>query len=244
MRFLLAAIIAISLLAILGLTATGGHSSSIASLSTTGPITKAEATAYANAVNLRVADVPEMISVGLEGEHKEPSLVDTACGLHESHVHVADVKSPTFRSGGNGGGVPLQEVKSDVEVVPTVALAARKLAHLQAHLQSPRDRACLERVYGQLFAKGLNKGRTHFSLGRTTVSSLRHTLPRSFGIRVVVPFTFTVNELTVHTRLYIDGFGFIVGRAGVSLFSIRFTRPPVVATEQRLESVLYGRAKG
>jgi hypothetical protein len=155
---------------------------------------------------------------------------------------VADVKSPTFRSGGNGGGVPLQQVSSDAEVMPTVALADRKLAQIQADIGSPRARACLERVYGQIFAKELTKGHAHFTLGRTTVSVLHPTVPRSFGLRVVIPFAGTVNGLTVQTRLYVDGFGFVVRRAGVSLVTIRFTYPVPAATEQRLLSLLHSRA--
>jgi hypothetical protein len=238
------ALAAVGLLAVPWVVSGCGETASAHLLRTNGTITKTEATNYAQSVNLIPADVPEMVSIGFEGDQKEASsLIDTTCGLRESHTHVADVKSPTFRSGGNGGGVPLQEVKSDVEVVRTAALADRKLTIIHADIQSARKRACLERVYGQTFAKGLSKGRTRFSLGRTIVSPLHPTLPRSFGIRVVIPFTFTINGMVVHTGLYVDGFGFIVGPAGVSLTTLRFTYPVPASTEQRLLSLLYGRAK-
>jgi hypothetical protein len=220
-----------------------GETANAHSLPANGPITKAEATTYANEVNLRPADVPEMVSIGVEAEHKEASsLIETACGIREGHRHVVDVKSPTFRSGGNGGGVPLQRVSSDVEVVPTVALADRKLAQVQADIRSPHARACLERVYGQIFAKELSKERIHFTVGRTTVSVLHPAVPRSFGLRVVIPFALAVNGSTVHTRVYVDGFGFVVGRAGVSLVTTRFTYPVPATTEQRLLSLLHSRA--
>src|SRR5690242_20120341 len=131
------ALAVVSLLAIGGVVSGCGETANAHSLPANGPITKAEATAYANEVNLRPADVPEMVSIGVEREHKEASsLIEARCGIREGHVHLADVKSPTFRSGGNGGGVPLQEVSSDVEVMPTVALADRKLAQIQADLRS------------------------------------------------------------------------------------------------------------
>jgi hypothetical protein len=243
-RWPIGVLAAVALLAVAWAVSGCGETATAHLLRTNGAITKAEATTYAQAVNLTPADVPEMVSIGFEGEQKEgSSRINTTCGLRESHVHVADVTSATFRSGGNGGGAPLQDVKSDVEVVRTTALADRKLAIIQADIRSPQKRACLERAYGRTFAKGLSKGRTRFSLGRTTVSPLHPALPRSFGIRIVIPFTFTVNGLAVHTRLYVDGFGFIVGPAGVSLTTLRFTYPVPTSTEQRLLSLLYGRAK-
>lgn len=235
---------AVALLAVGSALSGCGETATAHGLHSSGPITKAVATAFANAVNLTPADVPGTASIGLEGEHKEGhSLTETMCGLRESHVHVADVQSPTFRSGGNGGGVPLQEVKSDVEVVATAALAGRKLAHIESEIQSPRARACLERAYARIFAKELSKGRNAFALGRATVSVLHPAMPRSFGIALVLPFALKVNGLTVHTGLYVDGFGFIDGQAGVSLTAIRFTRPIPTETEQRLLALLYRRAK-
>jgi hypothetical protein len=243
-RPLMPATVRLALVAVAAPVAGCGENSSASPLPTHGPVTKAEATAYANAVNLGPTDVPEMVGIGVEGEHKEVSPLIETCGIRERHADdVADVKSPTFRSGGNGGGVPLQEVKSDVEVMSTAALADRKLAHTQAAIHSPRIRACLARVYAQIFAKPFAKGNRPLSLGRTTVSALHPALPRSFGMRVVVPFALTVNGLKVDTRLYVDALAFIVGRAAVSLVTLRFTYPVPAATEQRLLSLLYGRAK-
>jgi hypothetical protein len=109
-----------------GLIGGGGEAQGAPPLNPNGPITMAEATAYAHVVNLGVADVPGMVSISLEGEHNEgPPKDEAVCGVRESHVHVVDVHSPRFES---GEGFELAEVESEVEVMPTAALAARKLA--------------------------------------------------------------------------------------------------------------------
>jgi hypothetical protein len=54
-----------------GLIGGGGEAQGAPPLNPNGPITKAEATAYAHVVNLGVADVPGMVSISLEGEHNE-----------------------------------------------------------------------------------------------------------------------------------------------------------------------------
>jgi hypothetical protein len=242
MRFLVAAIIAIALLAIGALTTIGG-ATSVPSLRTMGTSSKAEATAYANAVNLGVADVPGMVSVSQEGEEKaEKYPVTSRCGLQESHVHVVDIHSPTFR---RGDGLQLKEVRSDVEVVPTVALADRKLAQIQADIRSPSARACLKRVYTQIFARSLTKGvtgRARVTFGRTTLTFPHPTVPRSFGLRLVFPFTVIGTVRSIGGSFDVDAFGFVAGPAAISLTSFGFSGP--APTEQHLLSLLYSRAKG
>jgi hypothetical protein len=242
MRLLLAAVIAIALLTIGALTAIGGGSS-VPSLSSTGPVTKAAATAYANAVNLGVADVPGMVSLSLESEHKERrSPLEAKCHVLESHVHVVDIQSPKFR---HGEGFQLEEVKSDVEVMPNVALADRELRQIESEFKSPRALACVRRGFAQSLARGLTKGvagRARVTVGRTTLSLLHPAVGHSFGLRVAFPFTITGPARSIGSTFYADAIGFFVGPAGIGLTTLSFSHPP--ATEQHLLSVLFSRARG
>jgi hypothetical protein len=77
--------------------------------------------------------------------------------------------------------------------------------------------------------------------GSTRISVLHPTLPHSFGLRVVVPVTFTIAGLPVPVRIYIDQVGFVVGPAVVGLNDISFSGR--FGMEQRLLSLLYSRAK-
>jgi hypothetical protein len=213
-----------------------------AALPTSGPVTKAEATAYAHAVNLTPADVPGMINVSQEGEEREKTThpVESRCRLRESHVHVADVHSPTFRS---GEGLQLELAVSDVEVVPTVALADGKLTQVEADLRSRRARACLKRTYAAIFGRSLAKGvagRAGLTVGRATLTVLHPSVPRSFGLRVVVPFTITGTLRSISASVEVDAYGFVAGRTAVSLLRLSFSGP--VSADTHLLSLLYERA--
>src|SRR5579862_8994741 len=103
-------------LAIVGGTLVGCGSTDVATIRSSGPITKAEATAFARAINLGARDVPGMVSTSLEGEHKEESLDEVNCGPRQSHAHLVNIDSPTFRS---GEGFQTAQARSSVEVVST-----------------------------------------------------------------------------------------------------------------------------
>jgi hypothetical protein len=238
MRMLVAAIIAIGVLTI-GALATIGAGSSVPSLRTHGPITKAEATAYAHAVNLGVADVPGMVSVSLEEEEKvKRTEVEFArcAGAVNPNRRVVAINSPHFRS---GSGPQFEEVTSHVEVMPGAELAARDLAAIH----TPLARACLARSGQRQFAKGFANGAR---VGRIAVLAMPDPLPyaHSFALRLVIPLTFKRAGLPLHTRLYEDELGFVAGPVEISLTAIAFSRPGASATEQRLLSLLHGRAKG
>jgi hypothetical protein len=232
---------AAALLALGGVLSGCGATANAHPLRSNGPITKTEAILYAQAVNLIPADVPEMVSVSQEGEDRERNhSVTSRCGLRESHVHVVDIHSPTFRS---GDGLQLKEVLSDVEVVPTVALADRKLAQIEADIRSPRARGCLEHLYTQIFARSLTKGvagRARVRFGRSTLTFPHPSVPRSFGLRLRIPFTVTGTVRSIGGSFDVDAFGFLAGRAAIGLTSFGFSR--LGPTEQRLLSLLHSRA--
>jgi hypothetical protein len=93
------------------------------------------------------------------------------------------------------------------------------------------------------FAHGLDKG-ISFSLGRVAISPLPHLLSRSFALRIVIPLSFArAGSVPFHTHVYVDALGFVTGPAEISLTATGFSSPVPTATEQRLLSLLYSRAK-
>jgi len=216
-----------------------GSGSDVPSLKMSGPITKAEATAYAHAVNLAVADVPEMTSTSLEEEKQADasSVHEALCaGAANPHLKVIDVESPEFHLGESD-----EFIASSVEVMPTASLAAKDLAAVR---RTP-TLACARNLFAQSFAQeaakelGLHQG-AHVNLGRITASLLPDSLPTavSFGVRHVVPIL-----SPYRARFYIDSYTAVVGPAEIVLSATGVNHPFPQATEQRLLSLLYNRAK-
>ena len=226
-----------------GLAAGCGGSSALGdggALSAGAPITKARAIAYAHAVNLRAADVPEMSISSPEGATplpKRPAFEFAHCygGVSPAHL-LLKMHSPEF-SVGRGAHSQLEE--SEVEVWPTPALAVSNFAANH----TSRYRACLMR-FQEADNKDLNKGRAgQLHYGPLTVSALPDPLPgveASFGLRIVQSL---LRGGQIRHRIYHDILGFLSGPVEIELKATGFSRPVPLATEQRLLSLLYSRAE-
>src|SRR5207245_8005425 len=76
-------------------------------------------------------------------------------------------------------------------------------------------RACLERAFAQALVKGFHKPSARqitARAGQATISSLQSTVPRSFGIRVALPFTLEAHGVIVPLRVYEIGRASCKGR--------------------------------
>lgn len=217
-----------------------GASAASATPQTSAPITRAQATAYAHAVNLRAADVPEMSTSLPEGAAPAPKrsafeLARCYGGVSPAR-RIIKVHSPAFLA---GHAVQSQLVESRVEVWPTPGLAARNNA---AYLSS-RGRACFLRSLEALHKK-LNKqraGQLQFGPSRVaTVANPLSGVSRSF-LRTIVESRLRGGQIRLH--IYHDIFTFISGAAEIELEAIGFTRPLPSATEERLLLLLLSRAK-
>jgi hypothetical protein len=71
---------------------------------------------------------------------------------------------------------------------------------------------------------------------------LPHTIPGSFGLRIMIPLNFGRGRLLFRTHVYYDAFGFVRGPAEVGLIATGYSSPVPSATEQRVLSLLYHRA--
>ena len=183
-------------------------------------MTKAEAEAYASAVNLRMTDVPATRIVKESVTH--PRVVsDLLRCTGVASAKLVAVESKAFA--GSGGGL----MSSSVNVMPTKAVAA---AYVLA-LRTSRGRGC--------FTMSI-RGEEEPTTETTLPVALPGSLPRT-GFRV----TTEVPALPTPLRTRVDAFFFVAGDAVIELLATSATRLPLApaATERRLLTLLYRRAK-
>jgi len=198
------------------------------------PITKAQATAFAQQVNLVASDIPGA-EVGTPGpERTKPSKAAVrfarCAGAVDPSLLIAEIRSPPL---GVGKGRNLIELQSGVEVLPTAALAKRNFDATR----SARGRSCMRRLLG----RANNIKPKHGRLVRVSVSFLPTLLAgggKSFGARIAITLINGARRLTI----YMDAFSILAGPAEVDLNVVGAFHPPSTVTERRLLSVLYSRA--
>jgi hypothetical protein len=223
-----AAVAAVSL-SILGC----GDDSSVPALRLNGPITKREAARYARAVNLGVADVPDMSSIGFEQERPpEPSDRLARC-TGATARSVARLVSPDFQ---RSHGLQLERVSSGVTVYQTATIAARDFS---ASTDS-RGRACLTRLL-PLTARALRDRRPGPARVSFLISPLAHI--DVLAVRLRVPVFFKRTRPPLRAQITMDEFDVVSGRATIDLTAIGAPNPVPAATERHLLSLLYNRGK-
>ncbi len=202
-------------------------------------LTKAQAQAFARAVNLTAADVPGFrVSAKHEHEHEtgaekrlEHELTRCAGGLG-SKKGIEEASSKEFQRESNA----LQwTVQSEVSVARSSSLAAKELAVIR----SGRTRACLAHYIDLLF-----KGKRYRGATVSPVSISQGTPPApgatgSVGWRI----TATISLQGIRLRFYLDILGFVDGPAEVTLLTSGIPEPFPAATEQRLFGLLLERAR-
>lgn len=222
-----------------GLTACGGGHAARKPAPRRSPSqpTHAQAAAFANAVNLKPADVPGFApSSNHQAESsRERSLqrqLQRCAGPLPSGGGVLEAQSPSFKLKQD---VLDLSVSSEVAVARTGAVASSALSALNA----PRVRRCFSHYLNLLLA-----GQPYRGAVPKPVSILTGTPPApgasaSFGWRVTV--SFILKGITV--SLYSDILGFVLGPARVTLVSSGSLRPFPATIQQRLYSLLLARAR-
>jgi hypothetical protein len=173
---------------------------------------------FANAVNIRVADLPGAEAAAPKGAGPSPGAAALAFARCDGGVSakrvVLDARS-TLLSAGRGSLL----VRSRVTLWPSETLASRNLAAFASELGS----------------------RCELRYGGTSVSRLSVALPggaRALGLRVAVPSRSEhASEIAYH-----DIIGFVCGPAEIVLTAAGQSRPVEPQTERQLLRVLYQRA--
>jgi len=230
-------------LALVALIAGGVTIAAAGSGSTSVPITKAQAVAFAHAVNLRESDLPGAKAYSF-GEHLEHSVEHSIGSSPEEDLLCAQDKLPSRRVGGaasalSGGGYPF--VASVVLVMRSEALAEAEVAALA----SKRGHACLARQLGRVESVEGEKKVTSFAAKVTFVPVAKTLGPGAIALRVLaeLPPAHEKDETQSKATLtHVDAAIFRVGPAEV--FFLTFgVHPFPPATEGRLLALLHSRAE-
>jgi len=200
-------------------------------------LAKAQAMAFARAVNLRPADVPGF-RASSEHERKtaaekrlEPEL-RRCLGSSAETKGLVESSSKGFE---RAAGIASQSVSSEVTVAQAPAVVDKELATIRGgHLP-----ACLSHYFDLLLESQNIHGASIGPVSTKQGSPPAPGMTGSFGLR----FTTTVTVSRVRIPFSIDILGFVDGPAEVSLFTFGVPRPFPAAVEERLFSLLLERAK-
>ncbi len=199
------------------------------------PITKARALAFARAVNLTAADVPEA-----KTSHKRESSghEHTPCGLAGPQHELVSVPSAKLT---RGTELEVEEIASSVDVVNSERFAAGDIAVLR----SSRGRGCLEHeLIRRYLDHAVGKRADDARIGRIQLSPLPVDAPGttgSAGVRITETVTYSYSETSV--PVYIDFLVFTLGPAEVTVTAVSPVQPEPEATDQQLLQLLLTRAK-
>lgn len=210
---------------------------------TSGRITKAQAVAYAHAVNLRAGDMPGFTSSGSETEVPGPrreGLEYIRCrGGVDPARHVANIQSTELSAGANRAFY-IKTMQSAVEVWPTPAMAALN----NATAYSSRGRACLVRFF-EAIRKRINqerKGRRQY--GPFTITTVPNPLPGvSHSFLTAIRETRLLRTGAIRAHIYRDHFAFVSGAAEIELEAVGWGHPVPTATEKKALLLLLDRAR-
>lgn len=212
------------------------------------PPTKAQAIAFARAVNLTAADVPGFKATPRhEREHETPT--EKRLERELTHCTGESLSAPANLVEESSKDFKLEHeilhfgVSSEVSVAQTPALAARELKAIRGgHV-----RECLSHYLDLLFKyQVLKEQASPANIDPNSISlSISHGTPPapgatgSFGWRI----TATVAVHDIKLPVYIDILGFVDGPAEVSLSSSGILRPFPAATQEHLYLLLLKRAE-
>ena len=205
------------------------------------PATKAEAEAFASAVNLSASDLPgfkaeahEHESAKQKAEEREllrcmagtgAAQAGTGENLAEADSHEYSREAGPFRV----------SVSSGVTVVDSAAAAVKELTAIR----SEKARGCLKQYLEKLL-----EGRK-FEGSKASLASIKQGTPAAPGTSGSYGWRITANFVThgVKVPLYMDFLGFVYDRAEVSLFTSGLSAPFPSGAERYLFALLVERAK-
>jgi hypothetical protein len=213
----------------------GSQGGSTADVGASAP-SRAQALAFAHAVNLTAGDVPEtsVQTRRSRGSDATERREYAACGRGLEGPKIAKASSPKLT---RGRELEVEQFSSTVEVMRS----ERTVASEFSLVTSPALRKCFAHVLARnLDDKAIGEARW----GRVSVSRLAVHAPgatESAGLRIMVVLDVPFSEITV--PVYFDVLGFAIGRVEVGVSAVSATQPVPAATEQELVSLLLARAK-
>jgi hypothetical protein len=212
----------------------GSPSHGASTTTSTAPVTAAQATQVANAINLKPADLPGYTTSppdNSSGNDAASQQLQTCAGAAPQSAQVIDVSSDGFAQGSD---VPQVNISSEVSVERTVADVHTDLTAIQ----SAKARQCIIRYFDQQLTQSAGSGVT---ISDATIAPIPVTAPGtdgSFGDAL----TATMTAQGVHISMTVDFEGFVIKNYEVELASLGLDESPSSSTNQRLLGLLANRA--
>lgn len=202
-----------------------------------GGSAKAQARAFAQAVNLRTGDVP-----GYKAAPREDEGSSSKEKLHEKELQrcvgsgedshpLVEASSPSFE---RKASIAQVSVSSSVTVHSSAALAKKELEAIR----SPHTRSCFTKFFKGLFS-GAYKGATIGPVSLESGTPPAAGTSGSFGWRLRTSLTVR----SVRLPFDLDILGFFYGRSSVALMSFGVAVEFPAQAEQQLFLLLLSRAK-
>jgi hypothetical protein len=204
-----------------------------------GPLTARQARAFARTVNLTQADV---VGASATAKGREPggSEVDARrCGGALADRRAVQLASPNFV---RGKGLTREALSSRVTVLSRASDARAAIAIVD----TPAWRSCYSDVLRRHFSgssKAAGAGAPGVRVGGVEVSRIAVRLAAAdatFGLRIAARVSSARSRLTI--TLYLDVFGFALGRSEVNMDATSYVQPEPARTEQELLRLMYDRA--
>ena len=224
----------------------------------TAPTTKAHATAYAHAVNLRAGDVRGLVATAKGGVVEGPlGTLGDECAVAVPAGKVVGIGSQGFErlqesTSFSKSYLPLEAVSSAVFVMRTPALASREIAVVRDASDNPAVVTCLKHHLENARLEATGEGGKKIggpigkpALSQVEVTALRSPLRaiRAYGLQIRADFEVAVPSAKGRSHLYHDFLGFAIGPAVIMLDTTGDPHPFPVAIERRLLSLLHSRAE-
>ncbi len=222
--------------AILAGCGSGRATGSLPSASPQTSVTRAAAVAYARAVNLEDADLPGMTPTTYEGEGPPPTprqlAYDRCAGTVDPSLRVGKFLSGKFVTPRSRitAGEQWEQIYSNVVVMPTLALAARKF---QAE-KKPLSLSCVSLFAPAALQETLGR---RWRVGQVTVTPLPNPapgLPGVFAFRTTAALFGARSRNATPRYYYKETFCFLSGPAEVNLLANAYPHPASEATVRRL----------
>jgi hypothetical protein len=213
--------------------APGGEGASASRAAPTG----AQARAFAGAVNLSAAEIPEAVLAPRRSRASDAQEEREFHTCEDRGIHLKPIFESSSPRLTRGRELEVEQFSSTVSVVAS----AGAIAHAFGVLGSASVRECLGRALTRNFStKAVREARW----GQFTLSRLPVKVPgasATLGIRATVALNIPENEVSV--PIYVDMLAFAVGDGAVELTAISVTQPVPAATEQELLALLLARAR-
>jgi hypothetical protein len=232
---LAAVVVAVAVALAAGGLATAGALASAAFAAAATP-SKAQAKAFARAVNLRTGDIPGFktgsVSTTTPSDAKTGAEVASCAGGVDPSRAIYDSDSPDFTQ---TSGIVHQDISSEVEILPSDGLVAKDLAAVK----STKGKRCLEHYFSQELAAEKIPGVSFGSISLETMKLPAAGASGSFALRFNIPAKISGTTIPY----YFDFLGFTLGRAEVTLSALGFAAAVPDTDEQGLFSLLLRRAE-